>query len=154
MAYKIPSFPLDVAVYTVQPDTSLVLRLFVTGNLAWGKRVTVQFWPLAQEGLPALFGILLVPKASDVRDYGSATGPDVVEVPVASGRFYAVRYVDDVGGGFPNEHRFAVLEKLIPWPTPIPPVVEGEAPPIPRRGRQLGDVVRLSGVAPPCKVRG
>ncbi len=49
-------------------------------------------------------------------------GADVVEAPAGSGRLYTVSYVNDSGAGFPNEHRFAVVIKAVPWPAPLPPV--------------------------------
>lgn len=68
-----------------------------------------------------VFGMsLLVPKTTDIRDVFSATGADIVEVPVGSGLFYAVQYVDEIGRGFANEHRVAEIFKNGPSPTPFP----------------------------------
>jgi hypothetical protein len=69
--------------------------------------------------------VLLLPKGTDVRDELNATGRDGVECPAGSGRFYEVIFVDDIGKGFPNEHRGATMEKTFgpgptEWPTPIP----------------------------------
>jgi hypothetical protein len=65
---------------------------------------------------------LLLPKATDIRDGRSVAGSDTVEVPAWSQRFYSVDWVDDSGGGFANEHRFASLDAAIGWPEPYPPV--------------------------------
>jgi len=85
------------------------------------------------------FLTLLVPKLTDIRPPGLSSGTnvwgDLVEVPAGSSRWYMVIQVDDVGKGFPNEHRFAYLLPLFnstmiglvqnagapnPWPVPIP----------------------------------
>jgi hypothetical protein len=63
---------------------------------------------------------LLVPAGTDLRDNHNLTGSDVVVVPAGSGRGYFVDQVDDLGKGFANEHRFALLSKAGAWPTPIP----------------------------------
>jgi hypothetical protein len=58
----------------------------------------------------------------------------MVEVPSGSGRYYVVVAVDDVGRGFLNEHRYALVLPYYgyypviivngwaapAWPTPIP----------------------------------
>lgn len=95
-------------------------------NLAWGRRASVP-----ASGGTSTVGVvftamtLLLPPLSDVRDgLQPGTGADVVEVPAGSGRFYDVLLVDDIGKGFPNEHRCAVvLKSVLPglqWPTPYP----------------------------------
>lgn len=76
--------------------------------------------------------VLLLPKGTDIRDastLASAFG-DYVECPVGSSRWYFATYVDDVGKGFANEFRFALLGKAVQanggvfvgsfWPAPIP----------------------------------
>ena len=37
---------------------------------------------------------------------------DVLEIPQGSTRFYMVRYVDDIGKGFANEHRFFLVKMI------------------------------------------
>lgn len=120
MAYVIPTFNLVCNVYTSGDDFTTP-RLSVECNLALGRRVT--FPPLIEtEDLPVLGMYLLVPAGTDIRDGYNATGNDNVECPAGSGRFYTVFIVDDIGKGFPNEHRFAYLVKFggSLWPTPIP----------------------------------
>lgn len=74
---------------------------------------------------------LLLPAGTDVRDGSTGGEADIIEVPAGSGRWYSVMSVDDMGKGFPNEHRFALLHKIYErlnpilflganWPTPIP----------------------------------
>jgi hypothetical protein len=74
---------------------------------------------------------LLIPKLSDVRDWSSGGQADMIECPAASGRWYQVAIVDDVGKGFSNEYRLVWMlqayQQLDPtrfaglqWPVPIP----------------------------------
>jgi len=74
---------------------------------------------------------LLLPALTDVRSGVVAAVPDFVEVPAGSGRWYQVYAVDDIGKGFANEHRIAVILAVsalvnptayagIVWPVPIP----------------------------------
>jgi hypothetical protein len=62
----------------------------------------------------------LLPRGTDVRDIKDPAGADVCEIPANTGRFYDVVWVDDLGLGFPNEHRFAEVIGKIPWPVPFP----------------------------------
>lgn len=71
-------------------------------------------------GTPFLWMLVMLPSATDIRPPNSAGGADKVEMPAGSGRFYQVQFVDDIGKGFPNEHRFAILAQMGVWPTPIP----------------------------------
>jgi len=64
--------------------------------------------------------ILLLPALTDVRSIALAGVQDVIEAPAGSARYYRVAFVDDVAKGFANEHRFALLEQVGLWPTPIP----------------------------------
>ena len=68
--------------------------------------------------------VLLLGPLVDIRDPFNLpiNNGDYVEVPSGTGRYYRVAIVDDIGKGFPNEHRFAVLIKVqgFPWPTPSP----------------------------------
>lgn len=121
MGYTVPPMPLTCNVWThssLPPNPPRIAGLAC--NLAMGKRISGSV-------TSTIVPQLLVPALSDIRDGFNASGQDYVEVPAGSGRFYVVNEVDDMGKGFPNEHRFAVLTKsLIPggpgysWPTPIP----------------------------------
>jgi hypothetical protein len=63
-----------------------------------------------------------LPKLTDVRGTnGFGGGADIVEVPSLSGRFYQVRAVEDIGKGFDNEYRQALIEQealAVPFPIP------------------------------------
>jgi hypothetical protein len=93
-------------------------------NLAWGRRVGSVLTAAGSLTQPASNLTLLLPAFTDIRDSLCSTGYDGVEVPAGSGRVYNVFLVDDLGKGFPNEHRGALLLKtvngVLPWPTPIP----------------------------------
>lgn len=69
----------------------------------------------------------LFPKQTDLRDFSVTSDVDVVEIPLHSGRYYWVAFVDDIAKGFVNEHRWAILPKVhsdgfydYRWPSIIP----------------------------------
>jgi len=132
MSFTLPTFNLNVNIFT--GPWPGVFRSTVLGNLAVGRRVTAVAGPWAFS-IPSYNGAaptLLLPPLTDIRDASCGPNSDFVEVPAGSGRFYQVAYVDDIGKGFANEHRFAWLEKVVQgiagggsfpgffWPTPIP----------------------------------
>jgi len=130
VAFTLPTFNLLCDIYT-GPWIGKALRLTgIQCNLALGRRVATPS-DLPNNSPIQQTPVLLLPPSTDVRDGSCASGFDVVEVPRLSGRWYAVQVADDIGKGFPNEHRYAVLVKacqrndsvLFPglfWPTPIP----------------------------------
>lgn len=129
MAYFLPQFNLTANVYTwVAPFTPLgAPRVTIACNLSWGRRS--QTASTGGTGDPEGFSAcmtLLAPLGSDLRGYacyGDFGKADVVECPAGSGKLYKAIVVDDVGKGFPNEHRAAMLLPTFfygNWPTPIP----------------------------------
>lgn len=123
MPFIIPEFNLTVDIwrFNLTPSTDPP-SVTTTGNLAWGRRGAVP-----ASGGTAAIGVvftaptLLLPALTDIRSKEKgATDGDKVEVPAGSGRLYRCIYVDDIGKGFPNEHRGAYLVPLAPWPFPIP----------------------------------
>jgi hypothetical protein len=64
-------------------------------------------------GVPGSFSQLqaelLCPKLTDIRATWNNILADLVEVPGGSKRFYDVKWVDDVGKGFVNEYRLALI---------------------------------------------
>jgi hypothetical protein len=134
MAFILPAFNLTCNLYT-GPWLTKVLRASPPCNLAWGRRVNPnQILGSTFPGFDFQQAMsLLLPAGTDVRD-ASQSDPivyDIVEVPAASGRFYGVFVVDDIGKGFSNEHRCAVILKIyqsmdpvvfagLIWPTPMP----------------------------------
>lgn len=73
---------------------------------------------------------LRLPARTDIRDAKSPFGGDWCECPSGSSRVYRVVFVDDIGGGFANEHRLAILETSTFWPVPFPSP-SGPFPPAP-----------------------
>lgn len=148
MGYRLPTFNLAVGAWRFGNDVQLNPPDVVTaGNLVGGHHglvppVIVALNTVANMKIEAkatiYFSTLLLPKGADVRPYmngPAANWGDCVEVPAGSGRFYAVMHVDDIGRGFPNEHRFALVTPLYgyltaaavlsgwnapAWPVPIP----------------------------------
>lgn len=129
--YRLPVFDVMANIWRVgagPPGPPVVVS---PANLALGKRVNV---PLARIGDTAdVHGAmwLLLPKGTDVQDFKNGVGGDIVEVPAGSGRKYRVSWVDDIGLGFANEHRFAEILGVSPWPTPFPSGGGGPPPPVP-----------------------
>jgi hypothetical protein len=123
--FVLPNFNITCGIWSapwvVPPMTPL--RLTSLCNLAWGKRVNVA--ATGGTGEPGwLVGCmtLLLPPKTDIRgrvgDVSASTLPDLVEVPLGTGRYYQPVLVDDIGRGFANEHRAALLQQLYPWPVP------------------------------------
>lgn len=123
MPFVLPTFNILVNIWHAGTATFLAPDLAnVPANLSPG-RITSGAQP---EGEGILTGEgpmwLRLPKGTDVRDNTSFAGKDTIECPAGSFRFYSVQWVDDIGGGFLNEHRFAIIQAIGPWPMPIPPV--------------------------------
>lgn len=99
---NVPSVPLPPYRLTNQPC-----------NLAWGRRVNVaSSGGTSAPGVPIMCMTLLLPKQADVRGPQDAVSSDMVECPAGSGRWYYVIAVDDIGKGFQNEHRAAMMRAL------------------------------------------
>jgi len=118
--YGPPTFNLTCNIWRNGNPTTNPPDVVSPCNLALGRRSAVLLaytsTSLAQPG-----GMwLLLPAGTDIRDLKAAAGADTVEVGAGSGRFYSVEWVDDAGGGFTNEHRFAEILGLGTWPTPFP----------------------------------
>lgn len=135
MAFTLPEFNLGVNIFTREPFPFGAPRVVTVGNLAFSRRVASQssLWDISEF---SILMYLLLPVGTDIRDNsgfgGSAANADLVEVPAGSGRIYLVTSVDDIGKGFANEHRCAMLAKAyedvggtgtfpgILWPVPMP----------------------------------
>jgi hypothetical protein len=121
MSFTLPSFNLPVRVNRLATGKAGGPDVVAMGNLAWGRRVAAPAsGGTGIVGMVFVAPILLLPVGTDVRDGACPAGPDFVEVPSGSGRWYVALYVDDIGKGFSNEHRAAVLVKSSPWPEPVP----------------------------------
>lgn len=122
MAYVLPTLNIDVNIWpsnAVPPVGAPSVQC--KANLAWGKRTAVpSTGGTATLGVVLMTMTLLLPKATNI--FGD---PDLnvcccVEAPAGTARFYLVAFVDDIGRGFANEHRAAILVQKLPWPIPIP----------------------------------
>jgi len=102
-------------------------------NLAIGRRVVQQYQDdaVAQVAVASLQMTLLLPAGTDLRDAWQGWPNDVIECPSGSGRWYGLVAWDDVGKGFPNEYRLAIITKIgnavdgtlypgLFWPSPDP----------------------------------
>ncbi len=121
MAFVLPTFNLTALIY----DNSLAIpplaapRLTTPACLAWGRRVQVtSTGGTPAIGVPVITMNLLLPRLTDIRGYQSGPLTDIVEVPSGSGRWYEVTSVDDLGKGFANEHRCALILAVAPWTMP------------------------------------
>jgi len=128
MAYRPPVFNLFCNIYTMAvPNTPAIPAgsprvEHQPCQLTYGRRVqVVSTGGTAQAGVLVLTMNLLVPKGVDIRGPQDTVTADMVEVPEASGRWYAVAAVDDIGKGFANEHRTAAIFALAgSWVPPYP----------------------------------
>lgn len=122
MPYVLPTFNITVNFWRNGVLTSAPPDVVSLANLSPGRLSTIE----TPEGANIAVGQggmwLRLPKGTDVRDQSYFFGGDTCECPAGSFRFYDVAWVDDIGGGFLNEHRFAVIQPRAPWPYPFPPV--------------------------------
>jgi hypothetical protein len=131
MSYQLPTFNLTCNIWRAGNPTSNPPDVVSPCNLQLGRPVRAPIGTSAS--VAPLFGyaFCLVPAGTDVRDAKSGAGVDTVEVGAGTGRFYHVLWVEDSGGGFPNEHRVAYLEGFGAWPLPFPrPTGSPPAPPV------------------------
>jgi hypothetical protein len=122
MAFVLPTFNLQANVFTWSNPPDYTNPRLTTDCQLRAPSMTVASSSLAPPGnSPGM--ILLVPALTDIRDHFSTPGThgDFIEVPAGSGRMYHAAVMDDVGKGFPNEHRFVVLWKIqFIQPVPFP----------------------------------
>lgn len=119
MPYSLPTFNLTINLWHPPTFFPAAPAQVIMGNLAYSRRVH----SFGGNSIGEMF--LLVPALTDLRSPVNQAGVsfDEVEVPAGSGRFYVVYAVDDVGKGFSNEHRCAVLVQNTGrglWPIPMP----------------------------------
>ncbi len=122
MAYVVPQMPLTCGIWNANvippplgPDRTSAC------NLAWGRRVAVpSTGGTGTLGVVLFTMTLLLPKFTNLWGDPDLVACNVVEVPLGTGRYYRVAVVDDIGRGFANEHRGAILVQALPWPHPIP----------------------------------
>jgi len=122
--FTLPSFPLTVNIWrggndvqAAPPDVVVSANLVFPRRAEFGPSVVSDFaaaWQMLTLGW--VYMSLLLPIATDIRFRDSALGQeaDAVECPAGTGRFYIVIFVDDVGKGFANEHRQALMLRYVP----------------------------------------
>ena len=134
MAFSLPEFNLSCSIHTGGTAFPFgLLRLASVCNLAFGRRTSRFEVAAGDSNEESILMSLLLPAGTDIRDLKCSAVIDRVEVPSLTGRWYNVLSVDDIGKGFDNEHRCAILspisQALIPsspeyaglvWPIPIP----------------------------------
>lgn len=148
MAFVGPTFNLSVNIWRAGNPTSNPPDVVSLCNLALGRRAGT-LKPYSSTTTPEGGGMwLLLPAGTDIQDFKNGGSGDTVEVGAGTGRYYLVTWVDDAGGGFPNEHRFAEIVGISPWPTPFPRAGAGYPPP-PTNAVSLGAQVAQVPVMPP-----
>lgn len=135
--FVLPTFNLPAAISPYSDPPVAAVRVRSLCNVAFGRRVPM-LWPVQEGGFVDVTAQLLFPAGTDVRDWYSVGGADIVEVPEGSGRWYEVEIVYDLGGGFANEHRLAVCSKVGLWPAPLPGIWVPEGPPVPAAPERAG----------------
>jgi hypothetical protein len=128
VAYRLPTFNLIVNIwrnassYLAPPDVVAAANFNVgkrVGHLLEGE-VVPGFGPFGYEWL-------LLPIGTDIRgtvssaDFATTQLGDWVEIPAASGIFYACAWADRSALGFPNEHVSATVYRILGTP-PVPAV--------------------------------
>lgn len=112
MSFRLPTFNLPCSIWrhnrdwrTLPPDVETFC------NLTPGKRVTIPVAFTTVTALGSVYMMVLLPKGTDIRsNEDSPVQGDLIMVPTGTTRLYRVHFVDDIGKGFDNEHRFAALE--------------------------------------------
>lgn len=126
MAYTVPSFNLlcniempDIAGVPAIPSGPPRIANQPCA-LVYGRRVNVaSTGGTGDPGVPLQGMNLLLPPGVDIRGPQDVVSFDMVECPAGSGRWYWVFFVDDIGKGWPNEHRTAgILALADSWTAP------------------------------------
>lgn len=107
MAFTMPTFNLDCDIYRQGAGAYGSPDVTSLGNLTPGERSLLGVIAVSTSNSTPME--LLLPPHTDIRPEYNGLTADWVEVPSGSGRFYQVAYVDDIGKGFANEHRFALI---------------------------------------------
>jgi hypothetical protein len=119
MGYTVPSFNLTCAI--TSPDVPGVPGIPTLPPripsqicaLVYGRRVNVMSTGgTSIPGVPIQAINLLLPAGTDIRGPQDGNSFDMVELPPLSQQWYQVCFVNDVGKGWPNEHRTAALFAL------------------------------------------
>ena len=119
MAYVLPVFNMTCDIYTSGDHTVAPRVVAAPCNLAWGRRVATAIEGTFTAGIiPDFCLTLMLPAGTDIRGARSTTSGDAVEVPSGSGRYYLVAVADNIGMGFTNEHKAALIFQEDSFKTP------------------------------------
>ena len=124
MSFAVPTFNLLTNIWHSTTNPPAAPSLVVDANLQYARHDKVEIF----NGQAGSVMYLLTPKLTDIRGVWEGIPSDIVECPAGTSRFYFVLQVDDVGKGFPNEYRIAIMEQItdtlgqfgIPFPVPLP----------------------------------
>lgn len=121
MSFSLPDFNLDVNIWDIGRTPPSAPDRTVKGNLAWARRVHTM---TESDLIVNVAMTLLLPPGTNIQSYVQSAGSTgYVEVPAGTRRYYQVQGVDDIGKGFPNEHRCALIIQTAlfgAWPKPMP----------------------------------
>lgn len=120
MPYVIPAMPLTCRIWThFIPGTSTYAApdQTVSCNLSPGKRVlsiidSLRIYSSDGHTVFCMPMELLLPALTQVSAGNPNKTPSVIEVVPNSLRLYWCVYVDDIGKGFANEHRLAIMRMI------------------------------------------
>jgi len=127
MAYVIPSFNLVCALYSwadwggVWPPTGDPRKVDQVCALIYGRRVNsvVENDNVEDKGTAGAMNVVF-PVGADVRGNERLDGPDLMECPTNSGRWYRVIQTDTIGYGWPNAHGTAWVAAIpASWPNEV-----------------------------------
>lgn len=121
MSFSVPTFNLSCNIWQAPNAPPAAPDVTSVCNLAYGRRVNLG--PVSEDFDAGTVMTLLLPPGVDIRSSAQSASSSWVEVPAGSLRYYATYGVDDVGKGFSNEHRAAILYPVSTfgvWPTPYP----------------------------------
>jgi hypothetical protein len=119
MAFRVPNFNLTCNVWHAQllPPVGPPDIAALPCQLAADHIIEQPIGVIANTVIHGMF--IRVAARTDLRGRSSTTGPDTIECPAGTGRYYSAAVVDDVARGFPNEYRSAFVTQY-QFPTPIP----------------------------------
>ena len=120
----LPTFNLTIGIWRGSTPLSDPPDLTTPGKLVLGEPAllndSVAFGFVSTAGTSKLY----VPKLTDIRGTFLHPSPDVLEIPLGSGRRYFASFVDDYNKGLSDEYRLCVVRQAqitgFEWPVPMP----------------------------------
>jgi len=128
MNYRVPTFPATANIWRFGNAPPNPPDVVTPCQLLPGRRAIAPYVKVpVNTHVPAVMH-MMCPPGTDIRDGKAPAGADTCECPAQSGRLYNVAFVDDIGLGFSNEHRFAMMVGVPTWPIPFPHGTVGFGP--------------------------